>query len=117
MGMEGKKPGVKKLSVQRLINPKCVRCGNAFPFSIGDLSLFIKNRLDINYLDEYLQFFFPGLINTRSMGVHYYRSPRQFIAANDPYCREVDMGYPSDDWPPTLGSGNQLPRGFQVIQL
>ena len=113
--MEGKKPGVKNLSVQRLLNPKCVRCGNAFPFSIDDLSAFIKTRLDINYRDEYLQFLFPGSIQTRSMGVHYYRSLRQFIASNCPYCREVDMGYPCDDWPPTLGSGSFIPQGFQVI--
>jgi Zn ribbon nucleic-acid-binding protein len=115
--MEGKKPGGKKQSVQWASNPKCVRCGHAFPFSINDVSDFIRNRLDLRYRDEYLQFFFPGSIQTRSMGVRYYRSLNQFITANCPYCREVDMGYPSDDWPPTLGSGSSLPGGFQVISL
>ena len=97
--------------------PKCVRCGNAFPFSINDVSDFIRNRLDLRYRDEYLQFFFPGSVQTRSMGVRYYSSLSQFITDNCPYCREVDMGLPDDGWIPTLDSGSYISRGFQIIKI
>jgi hypothetical protein len=112
-----------KLSV-RPPKATCARCRGTFDFLIEDLSDFIRNRLDQNYRDEYLQYAFlhskdrkrhrPRL-TPHAIQMRRFRTLRHYIAAHDPYCREVDMGYPSDRWPPTLG-GSRVPRGFQVIE-
>lgn len=104
----------------------CIRCGGPFRFKLEDLSDFIRNRLDQHYREDYLQYAFINptdrkrrrrpRLTPRAIQMRRFRSLRHYIASHDPYCREVDMGYPSDRWPPRLGGGT-VPRGFQVITL